>query len=137
MINISINLIKLSQKEAKAQKVGASYFVNFWELTESDRIAADILAPLSVDALFTSEGDYYQASAASFGKLGELFANNSVMCGGALWLCADCQQTRNRLTTPKGYTVKGFGKCSPRGCFVLITENNKQQERAYLVRPNW
>lgn len=135
MLKIKIDLIKLSQEEAKAQNLRASA-LNDEQMTEAEHLARDVLAPLSIDALFTSEGNYKQASAASFGKLGELFADCCAACGGALWFCGS-REDADRLTLADGFRPRAFGRVSPGGCFVLILQNNEEQERAYLVRPNW
>lgn len=136
MKNIKIDLIRLNEEEAEAQGVKASHFVNGEEMTEVDRLARDILAPLAVDALFTDEGNYKQQSAASFGKLGRLFADVSAACGGAVWFCGS-QEEAESLTLADGFRPLGFGQVSRGGCFVLILKNNQEKERAYLVRPSW
>ena len=135
MLNIYIDLVRLTEEEAQEQGIRASA-LNDNNMTEAERLARDILAPLAVDQLFTEEGDYHQASAASFGKLGRIFAECSACCGGALWLCGS-QEDAEALTLADGYTVRAFGRVAAGGCFILILEDAEERERAYLVRPNW
>lgn len=133
MLNIQIDLIELSQEEAQEQKIAASA-LNDDGMTEAERLARDILAPLAVRMLFILEGDTVQTIQAR--QLGEIFANCSAVCGGALWFCGSKEEA-DRLTLDDGYRVRAFGRIARGGCFILILENNEEQERAYLVRPNW
>ena len=135
MLNIKINLYKLAEEEAKAQGISAAA-LNDDGMTEAEHLARDILAPLAVNQLFMEEGDYHQASAASFGKLGDIFANASAVCGGACWFCGD-REENDRLTLADGFRPRAFGRVARGGCFILILENNEEKERAYLVRPEW
>ena len=68
--------------------------------------------------------------------MGAIFANGSAVCGGAVWFCGSADDAED-LTLVDGYRVYGFGQVSRGGCFVLILENSEEEERAYLVRPNW
>lgn len=133
MFNITINLVKLSQKDAKAQKVGSCYFMPYEQETETDRLARDIIAPLAVAELMKKEGNEWQKEHAK--KCGDIFADCGAVCGSALWFCGDAEDAE-RLTLPNGYRVRGFGKLSPRSCFVLTLDKG-EKERAYLVRPEW
>lgn len=133
MLNIKIDLVKLSQKDAKAQKVAACYFMPYEQETESDRLARDVLAPLAVAEVMRKEGNSSQKLNAS--KCGRIFLNCGAVCGSALWFCGGCEDAE-ALTLPNGYRVRGFGKLSPRSCFVLILDKG-EKERAYLVRPSW
>ena len=133
MLKINIDLIKLSQKNAKAGKVAACYFMPYEEETESDRLARDILAPLAVAELMRKEGNEWQKGNAK--KCGAMFLDCGAVCGSALWFCGGREEAE-ALTLPNGYKVRGFGKLSPRSCFVLILDK-EEKERAYLVRPNW
>ena len=133
-INISIDLVKISQEQAERGKVAACYFMPYEEETETDRLARDILAPLAVAELMRQEGNEWQKGNAS--KCGQIFAACGAVCGSALWFCGSSEEA-NRLTLADGYRVRGFGKLSPRSCFVLILEDSNEKERAYLVRPNW
>ena len=135
MLKITVDLFKLSEEDAKAQGISAAA-LNDENMNESERLARDVLAPLAVDQLFIDEGDYHQASAGSFGKLGQLFADCGAACSGALWFCGG-QDDADRLTLADGFRPRAFGRCHPGGCFVLILENNEEKERAYLVRPSW
>jgi hypothetical protein len=135
MLKIEIELTRLNEEEAQAQGIRAAA-LNDDKMTEAERLARDILAPLAVDQLFSEEGDFHQASAATFGKLGRLFLNCSAVCGGALWFCGD-EQDRQALTLADGYHCRAFGRCCVGGCFILILQNREEKERAYLVRPNW
>lgn len=135
MLKINIDLIKLTSEEAKEQGIRASA-LNDDKMNESERLARDVLAPLAVDQLFLEEGNYKQQSAASFGKLGDIFANCSACCSGALWFCGDAGESE-KLTLADGFRPLCFGRVALGGCFILILENNEEQERAYLVRPNW
>lgn len=134
-MKLNIDLIKLDEEESVAQNIRASA-LNDEKMTEAERLARDILAPLAVDALFTNEGNYKQASASSFGKMGALFANGSAVCGGAVWFCGSAEDAQ-ALTLADGFRPRAFGRCHPGACFVLILENSEEEERAYLVRPNW
>ena len=133
MQNIYINLIKLNEEEAKAQGIRASA-LNDAEMTEAEHLARDILAPLSVRQLFIEEGNKGQQINAR--QLGEIFANASAVCGGACWFCGDSEEA-DRLTLADGFRPRAFGRIARGGCFVLILENDQEQERAYLVRPEW
>lgn len=134
MLNIKIELTRLTQKEAERGKVRAAYFMPYEQETETDRLARDILAPLAVAELMRKEGNPDQKANAR--TLGEIFANCSAVCGSALWFCGS-QIEAAALTLGNSYRVRAFGKLSPRSCFVLILENPKEKERAYLVRANW
>lgn len=132
MLNIKIDLFKLDKEESAAQEVRASA-LNDKQMTEAEKLARDILAPLAVAELYKQEtnADSYTAS-----KLGELFADCSAVCSGALWFCGDSEEAK-RLTLADGFRPRAFGRCCLGGCFVLILENDNEEERAYLVRPNW
>lgn len=134
MLKIEIELTKLTQEQAKACNISAAHFMPYEQETESDRLARDILAPLAVAELMRNEGNQDQKSHAR--QLGEIFANSSAVCGSALWFCGDSIEAA-ALTLANSYRVRAFGKLSPRSCFVLILENPKEKERAYLVRANW
>ena len=133
MLKINIELIKLSQEEAERGKVRASA-LNDEKMTESERLARDILAPLAVRELMIQEGNHAQVINSA--KLGEMFADCSAVCSGALWFCGDRKESE-ALTLSDGYRVRAFGRCCFGGCFVLILENSEEEERAYLVRANW
>ena len=133
MLNIKINLIKLSQKDAERGKVSACYFMPYEEATESDHLARDVLSPLAVYKLMEKEGNEWQKTHAR--RCGEIFQECGAVCGSALWFCGGSEDAE-RLTLPNGYRVRGFGKLSPRSCFVLILDKG-EKERAYLVRPEW
>lgn len=133
-MKIKIDLIELPQEVATAHNIRSCYFINNEEMSENDRLARDILAPLSVAQLMRKKGAQWQKSQAH--KIGQDFAESSACCGGAVWSCA-VGETRQALTFADGFRVYAFGQVSPRGCFVLILENNNEEERAYLVRPNW
>ncbi len=134
MLNIQIELTKLTQAQAAEGKVAAAYFMPYEQETESDRLARDILAPLAVAAVMEKEGNPEQKAHAF--QLGDMFLDCSAVCGSALWFCGDSKQAQ-ALTLANSYRVRAFGKLSPRSCFVLILENPKEKERAYLVRANW
>jgi hypothetical protein len=134
MLDIKIELTKLTQEEAERGKVRAAYFMPYEQETESDRLARDILAPLAVAELMQQKGNDYQKNNAR--KIGEMFAECSAVCGSALWFCGSREEAA-ALTLANSYRVRAFGKLSPRSCFVLILENPKEKERAYLVRANW
>lgn len=134
MLNIIIELTRLTQEEAERGKVRAAYFMPYEQETETDRLARDILAPLAVAELMRKEGNPDQKANAR--TLGEIFADCSAVCGSALWFCGS-QIEAEALTLGNSYRVRAFGKLSPRSCFVLILENPKEKERAYLVRANW
>lgn len=134
MLNIKIELTRLTHEEAKRGKVRAAYFMPYEQETETDRLARDILAPLAVAELMRKEGNPDQRANAR--TLGEIFADCSAVCGSALWFCGS-QIEAEALTLGNSYRVSAFGKLSPRSCFVLILENPKEKERAYLVRANW
>lgn len=133
MLNIKINLYRLNEEEAKAQRISASA-LNDAEMTEAEHLARDVLAPLAVRQLFIDEGDKVQKINAR--QLGEIFANCGAVCGGALWFCGSGEEA-DRLTLADGYRVRAFGRIARGGCFILILENSEEQERAYLVRPEW
>ena len=134
MLNIKIDLVKVSKEDASRQNIKACNFVKCEEMTENDRLASDILAPLSVCELMKQEGNKEQQKNAR--KIGEMFANCCAPCDGALWFCGDSQEAE-ALTLADGFRVYAFGMVSRGGCFVLILENSEEKERAYLVRPNW
>ena len=134
MLNIKIELTRLTQEEAERGKVRAAYFMPYEQETETDRLARDILAPLAVAELMRQKGNDYQKAHAA--RLGEIFADCSAVCGSALWFCGSREEAE-ALTLGNSYRVRAFGKLSPRSCFVLILENPKEKERAYLVRANW
>ena len=133
MLKIKIDLIKLSQEEAAAGGVRASA-LNDDKMTEAERLARDILAPLAVRELMIQEGNPAQVINAA--KLGERFANYGAVCGGSLWF-AGCDDDRAPLTLAGGFYPYAFGRTCPGGCFILITRNSNEEERAYLVRPAW
>lgn len=132
MLNIKIDLIKLSQEDAQAQKIRAS-FLNDEKMTEAERLARDILAPLAVAELYKQEK---AADTLTALKLGQRFADCCAACSGALWFCGGAEDAQ-ALTLADGFRPRAFGRCCVGGCFVLILQNNEEQERAYLVRPNW
>lgn len=132
MFNIKIDLIKLTQKQSKEQGIRASA-LNDDKMHESERLARAVLAPLAVAELYKKERKINDYDAR---KLGELFADCCAECSGALWFCGSREDTE-RLKLADGYTPRAFGRCCVGGCFVLILENNKEKERAYLVRPSW
>lgn len=134
MLDIKIELTKLTQEQAKEGKISAAYFMPYEQESESDRLARDILAPLAVAELMRKEGSQDQKAHAQ--RLGDIFAESSAVCGSALWFCGG-QLEGAALTLANSYKVRAFGKLSPRSCFVLILENPKERERAYLVRANW
>ena len=133
MLNIKIDLIKLDQEESAAQNIRASA-LNDDQMTEAERLARDILAPLAVAKLFKQEGTPTQKQLAK--ARGQLFANCGAVCSGALWFCGDSDESA-ALTLADGFRPRAFGRCHPGACFVLILENDNEEERAYLVRPNW
>ena len=108
-MKIKVDLIKLTQEESNEQKIRASAF-NDEKMTEAEKLARDILAPLAVAELLRREG--------------------------TLWFCGDSDE-RDALTLADGFRPRAFGRCCPGACFVLILQNNEEEERAYLVRPNW
>lgn len=134
MLNIKIELTRITQEQAKACDISAANFMPYEQETETDRLARDILAPLAVAELMRKEGSQDQKAFAQ--TLGEMFANSSAVCGSALWFCGS-QIENEALTLPNSYKVRAFGKMSPRSCFILILENPKEKERAYIVRANW
>ena len=133
-MKIKIDLIKLDEETAEGGKVRACYFINERETTEGEKLARDILAPLSVAELMRKEGTKAQRSQAA--QIGKKFLYCGAVCGGALWFCGDAEDAQ-ALTLADGYRVRGFGQVSRGGCFALILENSEEKERAYLVRPNW
>jgi len=132
MLNIKIDLIKLTEEESTAQNIRASA-LNDEKMTEAERLARDILAPLAVAELYKKEANAERITAQ---RLGDLFANCGAVCSGALWFCGD-REDADRLTLADGFRPRAFGRCHPGACFVLILENSEEKERAYLVRPNW
>lgn len=132
MLKIKIDLIRLNEEESAAQKIRASA-LNDEKMTNAEELARDILAPLAVAELFKQEG---HAESITARKLGQLFADCGTVCRGALWFCGDGDDC-DRLTLADGFRPRAFGRCHPGACFVLILENNEEEERAYLVRPNW
>lgn len=132
MLNIKIDLIKLTEEESAAQNIRASA-LNDEQMTEAERLARDILAPLAVAELYKKET---RAEGITARKLGEMFANCGAVCSGALWFCGDAEESQ-ALTLADGFRPRAFGRCHPGACFVLILENDEEKERAYLVRPNW
>lgn len=132
-MNIQIDLIKLTNEEATEQAIRASA-LNDEGMTEAERLARDILAPLAVAELLRQEGNSEQLRTAS--KRGQLFADCGAVCSGALWFCGS-QEDKEALTLADGYTPRAFGRCHVGGCFILILENEEETERAYLVRPSW
>lgn len=132
MFKIIIDLVRLTKEEAEAQHISASAFID--EMNECERLARDILAPLSVHQLMKEEGDKVQQINAQ--SLGRRFLECSAECGGALWFCGD-QEDAQRLTVADGFKVRAFGRIHKDGCFILILENQEEEERAYLVRPSW
>ena len=134
MLKIKIELTRLTHEEAERGKVCAAYFMPYEQETETDRLARDILAPLAVAELMRKAGNEQQKARAD--RLGEIFADCSAVCGSALWFCGSREEAE-ALTLGNSYRVRAFGKLSPRSCFVLILENPKEKERAYLVRANW
>lgn len=134
MLDIKIELTKLTQEQAKEGKISAAHFMPYEQESETDRLARDILAPLAVAELMRKEGNQDQKAHAQ--RLGDIFAESSAVCGSALWFCGG-QLEAATLTLANSYKVRAFGKLSPRSCFVLILENPKERERAYLVRANW
>jgi len=133
-MQIKIDLIKLDKETAKGGKVAACYFISERETAEGEKLARDILAPLAVAELMRKEGTRSQKAKAA--HLGKMFYNCGAVCGSALWFCGDSEEAQ-ALTLADGFRVRGFGQMSRGGCFVLILENNEEEERAYLVRPNW
>lgn len=132
-MKIKIDLIKLSQEESNEQKIRASA-LNDEKMTEAERLARDILAPLAVTELLRREGTPTQQARAV--RCGQMFADCSAVCSGALWFCGDSEE-RDALTLADGFRPRAFGRCCPSACFVLILQNNEEEERAYLVRPSW
>lgn len=133
MLKIKVDLIELEPEEATAQGIKASA-LNDEKMTESDRLARDILAPLAVRELMIKKGNHAQV--VNSRKLGEMFRDCGAVCGGALWFCGDDAEAR-ALTLSDGFRVYAFGRTCPGACFVLILRNNKEEERAHLVRPSW
>ena len=134
MLNIEVELTKLTQEEAQEGKITAAHFMPYEQETETDRLARDVLAPLAVAQLMREEGSQDQKANAR--HLGDVFLDCSAVCGSALWFCGSREQAE-ALTLADDYRVRAFGKLSPRSCFVLILENLEEEERAYLVRANW
>ena len=130
---IKVDLIKLTQEESNDQKIRASA-LNDEKMTEAERLARDILAPLAVAELMKREGTPEQKQIAV--ARGQLFAECSAVCSGALWFCGDADE-RKALTLADGFRPRAFGRCCSGACFVLILQNSFEEERAYLVRPSW
>lgn len=134
MLKIKIDLIKLSSEEAQDQGITAAA-LNENKMTEGERLARDILAPLAVAELMRHEGNQEQKQNAH--TLGEIFANCGAVCGDSLWFCGSGLELA-ALTLADNYRPRAFGRVAPGGCFVLIWQQaNTEKERAYLVRPNW
>lgn len=133
-MKIKIDLVKLSQEDAKGGNISAASFMPYESATESHHLARDILAPLAVAELMRKEGNETQKNNAQ--KLGQMFANCSAVCGSALWFLGS-QEEAEALTIAEGYRVRAFGQMSPRGCFVLILQNDEENEKAILCRANW
>ena len=133
MLKIKVDLIKLEQEEAAAQGIKASA-LNDEKMTEAERLARDILAPLAVAELMRQEGNEKQKQSAR--TLGEIFADCGAVCGGSLWF-AGCDDDRAPLTLAGGFYPYAFGRTCPGACFVLILQDDNETERAYLVRPSW
>lgn len=131
-MKIKIDLIKLDQEESASQNIRASA-LNDEKMTEAEKLARDILAPLAVAELFKREAN---AEIITAQRLGKLFLDCGAVCSGALWFCGDSEECQ-ALTLADGFRVRAFGRCHPGACFVLILENSEEIERAYLVRPNW
>lgn len=132
-MKIKVDLIKLNQEESNEQKIRASA-LNDEKMTEAEKLARDILAPLAVAELLRREGTPTQQARAV--ARGQMFAECSAVCSGALWFCGDSDE-RDALTLADGFRPRAFGRCCPGACFVLILQNNEEEERAYLVRPSW
>lgn len=133
MLKIKIDLIKLEPEEAAAQGIKASA-LNDEKMTEAERLARDILAPLAVAELMRQEGNREQKQNAR--TLGEIFRDCGAVCGGSLWFCGSTLE-REALTLADGFRVRAFGRTCAGGCFILILQDNNETERAYLVRPSW
>lgn len=132
-MKIKVDLIRLEQEESTAQNIRASA-LNDEKMTEAEKLARDILAPLAVAELLRREGTPTQQARAV--ARGQMFAECSAVCSGALWFCGDSDE-RDALTLADGFRVRAFGRCCPGACFVLILQNSEEEERAYLVRPSW
>jgi len=133
-MKINIELTELNQEDAKGGGISAASFMPYEQATETHHLARDILAPLAVAQLMREKGNEWQRSHAA--KLGEMFAECSAVCGSALWFLGS-QEEAQALTIAEGYTVRAFGQMSPRGCFVLILQDNQENEKAILCRANW
>ena len=131
-MKLKIDLIKLDEGESVAQNIRASA-LNDEKMTEAERLARDILAPLAVAELYRKETNTNKTTAK---MLGDMFADCGAVCSGALWFCGS-QEEADRLTLADGFRPRAFGRCHPGACFVLILENSEEEERAYLVRPDW
>ena len=125
--------LELTEEERTGDKISAAA-LNDEKMTEAERLARDILAPLAVAELMRQEGNRIQKSTAR--RLGETFADCGAVCGESLWFCG-CDDERALLTLAGDFYPYAFGRTCPGGCFILITRNNKEEERAYLVRPVW
>ena len=134
MLKIKIDLTRLSAEDAQQQNIKSCYYLNREELTAGDNLARDILAPLAVAELMRTEGNETQKKNAQ--KLGDIFGNCSSVCGSALWFLGD-REERQALTLADGFAPDSFGITCRGGCFILILENDNEEERAYLVRFNW
>lgn len=133
MLKIKIDLIKLTQEEARESKIQASA-LNDDKMTEAERLARDILAPLAVAELMRQEGNREQKQNAR--TLGDIFRDCGAVCGGSLWFCGSTLE-REALTLADGFRVRAFGRTCPGACFVLILQDSNETERVYLVRPSW
>lgn len=133
-MKINIELTELNQEEAKGGNISAAAFMPYEQATEAHHLARDILAPLVVAQVMREKGNNWQRSHAA--KLGEMFVNCSAVCGSALWFLGS-QEEAEALTIAEGYRVRAFGQMSPRGCFVLILQNDEENEKAILCRANW
>lgn len=132
-MKIKIDLITLTEEERTGDKISAAA-LNDDKMTEAERLARDILAPLAVAELMRQQGNQTQKSNAR--QLGQIFADCGAVCGGSLWF-AGCDDDRAPLTLAGGFFPYAFGRTCPGGCFILITRNSNEEERAYLVRPAW
>ena len=132
-MKIKVDLIRLEQEDSTAQNIRASA-LNDEKMTEAEKLARDILAPLAVAELLRREGTPEQRKLAT--ARGQLFAECSAVCSGALWFCGDDDE-RKALTLAGGFRPRAFGRCCAGACFVLILQNSFEEERAYLVRPSW
>ena len=132
-MNIKIDLITLTEEERTGDKISAAA-LNDDKMTEAEKLARDILAPLAVAELMRQQGNPTQKAKAR--QLGQIFADCGAVCGGSLWF-AGCDDDRAPLTLAGGFYPYAFGRTCPGGCFILITRNSNEEERAHLVRPAW